>query len=111
MWIRARLWSAAGPIRSLGSLFAQWTLQSHHAGAAFAQTLRNAAQRQLTTSLGTLGATLVRFLYGLPFAVSRLVAVHLGGRYELPTPNAAFAGWIAPGSLAQIAATALLLCG
>ena len=77
--------------------------------AAFAQTLRNAAQRQLTKSLGTLGATLVRFLYGLPFAVLWLVAVHLGGRYELPTPNAAFAGWIVLGSLAQIAATALLL--
>ncbi len=77
--------------------------------AAFAQTLRNAAQRQLTKSLGTLGATLVRFLYGLPFAALWLVAVHLGGRYELPAPNAAFAGWILLGSLAQIAATALLL--
>jgi hypothetical protein len=30
--------------------------------AAFAQTLRNAAQRSLTDSLGTPGATLVRFL-------------------------------------------------
>ena len=30
--------------------------------AAFAQTLRNAAQRSLTAELGTLGATLVRFL-------------------------------------------------
>jgi hypothetical protein len=33
-------------------------------GAALAQTLRNAAQRHLTAELGTLGATLVRFLYG-----------------------------------------------
>jgi hypothetical protein len=32
--------------------------------AAFAQTVRNAAQRHLTAELGTLGATLVRFLYG-----------------------------------------------
>jgi drug/metabolite transporter (DMT)-like permease len=77
--------------------------------AAFAQTLRNAAQRHLTKSLGTLGATLVRFLYGLPFAVLWLVAVHLVGRYALPTPNAAFAGWILLGSISQIAATALLL--
>jgi drug/metabolite transporter (DMT)-like permease len=78
-------------------------------GAALAQTLRNAAQRQLTKSLGTLGATLVRFLYGLPFAALWLSAVHLGGGYVLPAPNTAFAGWILLGSLAQIAATALLL--
>ena len=77
--------------------------------AAFAQTLRNAAQRQLTKSVGTLGATLVRFLYGLPFAVLWLVAVHLAGGYALPRPNPAFAGWILLGSLSQIAATALLL--
>jgi hypothetical protein len=31
--------------------------------AAFAQTVRNAAQRHLTADLGTLGATLVRFFY------------------------------------------------
>ncbi len=77
--------------------------------AAFAQTLRNAAQRHLTKSLGTLGATLVRFLYGLPFAVLWLVAVHLVGRYALPAPNVTFAGWILLGSISQIAATALLL--
>ncbi|HTQ01217.1 MAG TPA: EamA/RhaT family transporter, partial [Casimicrobiaceae bacterium] len=38
--------------------------------AAFAQTVRNAAQRHLVSELGTLGATLVRFLYGLPFALA-----------------------------------------
>ena len=32
--------------------------------AALAQTARNTAQRSLTTELGTLPATLVRFLYG-----------------------------------------------
>ena len=32
--------------------------------AAFAQTIRNAAQRTLTSELGTLPATLVRFLIG-----------------------------------------------
>ena len=37
--------------------------------AAAAQTVRNTAQRSLTTELGTLPATLVRFLYGLPFAL------------------------------------------
>lgn len=77
--------------------------------AAFAQTLRNAAQRHLTASLGTLGATLVRFLYGLPFAALWLAGVHAVGEFALPIPNAAFAGWVALGAISQIAATALLL--
>lgn len=77
--------------------------------AAFAQTLRNAAQRSLTTELGTLGATLVRFLYGWPFAVLWLVAVLTAGRYGLPVPNLAFAFWVSFGALSQIIATALLL--
>lgn len=77
--------------------------------AAFAQTLRNAAQRSLTAELGTLGATLVRFLYGWPFAVLWLLAVQNFGRYSLPTPNLAFAFWVAFGALSQIVATALLL--
>jgi drug/metabolite transporter (DMT)-like permease len=78
-------------------------------GAAGAQTLRNAAQRSLTGSLGTLGATLVRFLYGLPFAALWLVLVgHIWG-LDLPTPNAAFLGWVLVGAVTQIAATGLLL--
>ena len=77
--------------------------------AAFAQTLRNAAQRGLTGELGTLGATLVRFLYGLPFAALWLYAVHALGGFDLPSPNAAFLGWVLLGAVSQIAATALLL--
>ena len=37
--------------------------------AAFAQPVRNATQTSLIASLGAPGATLVRFLYGLPFAL------------------------------------------
>ena len=77
--------------------------------AAFAQTLRNVAQRQLTGDLGTLGATLVRFLYGLPFAALWLFAVHAVGQYDLPAGNLPFLGWVLLGALSQIAATALLL--
>jgi drug/metabolite transporter (DMT)-like permease len=77
--------------------------------AAVAQTVRNAAQRHLTPLLGTLGATLVRFLYGLPFALLWLAVVAAVGRYALPAPNAAFAGWVLAASVAQIVATALLL--
>ena len=77
--------------------------------AAGAQTLRNAAQRHLTADLGTLGATLVRFLYGLPFAALWLLAVKEVGGYALPTVSSPFAAWLAIGALSQIVATALLL--
>ncbi|MEN3354328.1 MAG: hypothetical protein V7640_2486 [Betaproteobacteria bacterium] len=78
-------------------------------GAALAQTGRNAAQRHLTPILGTLGATLVRFLYGLPFALLWLGIVALVGHFQVAAPTAPFAWWITVSSLAQIAATALLL--
>lgn len=77
--------------------------------AALFQTVRNAAQRHLIPQLGTLGATLVRFVYGLPFAAMWLAGLHLVGGMPLPQPNAAFPGWMALGAVAQIAATALLL--
>ena len=77
--------------------------------AAFAQTLRNTAQRSLTASLGTLGATLVRFLYGLPFALAWLAAVHYWRAEPLPAASWAFLGWVTLGAVAQIAATAFLL--
>jgi drug/metabolite transporter (DMT)-like permease len=67
------------------------------------------AQRHLTGSLGTLGATLVRFLYGLPFAALWLVAVRVSGGGSFPAPNPAFMGWVLLGAVGQIAATGLLL--
>src|SRR4051794_33072684 len=78
-------------------------------GAAAAQTVRNAAQRGLTASAGTLPATFVRFFYGLPFAVVAYVVLAwvLGG--ALPHLGRAFLAWVALGSLAQLAATAFLL--
>jgi drug/metabolite transporter (DMT)-like permease len=77
--------------------------------AAFAQTIRNAAQRHLTAELGTLGATLVRFLYGLPYALLWLYFVHEYFGAEVPSPSAKFAGWVLLGALSQTTATALLL--
>jgi drug/metabolite transporter (DMT)-like permease len=77
--------------------------------AAFAQTVRNAAQRHLVAELGTLGATLVRFLYGLPLALAWLAAVAVATGGVLPIPTLAFLGWTAVGGLSQIAGTALLL--
>jgi drug/metabolite transporter (DMT)-like permease len=77
--------------------------------ASAAQTARNAAQRHLIGSLGTLGSTLVRFLYGLPFAVMWLLGVHLVGEFPLPAANAVFFGWVLVAGVMQIVATALLL--
>ena len=77
--------------------------------AAFAQTLRNAAQKSLTAELGTLGATLVRFLYGLPFAILWLIGVQWVGGYALPSANLTFLAWVSFGGISQIVATALLL--
>jgi len=77
--------------------------------AAFAQTLRNAMQRELTGSLGTIGATHVRFLFGLPFVLVFFAAVVLAADAPLPRPAPNFWPWVILGAFAQIAATALML--
>lgn len=77
--------------------------------AAFAQTVRNAAQRHLTEELGTLGATLVRFLYGLPFAALWLVFVSRFTGEGAPGLRWSFFAWVTLGAVSQILATALLL--
>jgi drug/metabolite transporter (DMT)-like permease len=76
--------------------------------AAAAQTLRNAAQRELTGKLGTVGATQVRFLFGCPFAIVFLLALIATGG-TLPRPALDFWPWLLGGALTQIAATALML--
>jgi drug/metabolite transporter (DMT)-like permease len=77
--------------------------------AAFAQTLRNAMQRELTKSLGTVGATHVRFLFGFPFALVFLLGVMLASGTSLPRPGWIFWPWAILGAGAQVAATALML--
>jgi drug/metabolite transporter (DMT)-like permease len=77
--------------------------------AAFFQTLRNAMQRELTTSLGTVGATHVRFLFGFPFALLSFIGVLLVTGVPLPHPSLSFWPWVIDGAAAQIAATALML--
>ena len=56
--------------------------------AAAAQTARNAMQRELTATLGTVGATHVRFLFGFPFA---LLVFLPGVMYLRRLPSAASA--------------------
>ncbi len=77
--------------------------------AAAAQTARNAMQRELTASLGTVGATHVRFLFGFPFALIFLPGVMLVAGFGLPHPPGVFWPWVIGGSLMQIAATATML--
>jgi len=77
--------------------------------AAFAQTLRNAMQRGLTKTLGTVGATHVRFLFGFPFVLVFLGAIALATGSQLPRPAWTFWPWVLDGAFAQVAATALML--
>lgn len=79
--------------------------------AAFAQTARNATQRTLVAELGTLSATLVRFLYGLPFALAWLLLVSRfsAAAAALPPFGWTYGAWLALGAVAQLGATALLL--
>ena len=77
--------------------------------AAGSQTLRNAMQKGLTASLGTAGATQVRFLFGLPFALLFLAGILLATGRTLPRIDAGVVWWSLLGALAQIAATALML--
>jgi drug/metabolite transporter (DMT)-like permease len=87
-----------------GSLWAVFTVI-----AAFAQTVRNAMQRELTGTLGTVGATHVRFLFGFPFALLFLVVLVWWTGMALPRPQPKFWLWVIDGAFAQVAATALML--
>ena len=86
-----------------------WLWASFTIVAAAAQTVRNATQRGLTTRLGTVGATHVRFLFGFPFALIFLIAVMIALRQAPPLPPLMFWAWVIDGALAQVAATALML--
>lgn len=77
--------------------------------AAAAQAGRNAMQRELTAVLGTAGATQVRFLYGLPFAVLFCASTLAFSGESLPIPSALTIAWAFLGGMAQVIATALML--
>jgi drug/metabolite transporter (DMT)-like permease len=76
--------------------------------AATAQTFRNAAQKSLIERLGTLGATYIRFIFGLPFSLLALAIVSIAYG-EVPKPNAVSLLWTVFGAVSQILATALML--
>ncbi|WP_244595568.1 DMT family transporter [Bosea lathyri] len=77
--------------------------------ASLLQTARNLTQRSLTDVIGVVGATQVRFLFGLPFAVLFLVVVCLVADRLPPSIDLTVFGYTVAGALTQIAATALML--
>ena len=77
--------------------------------AAAAQTARNAMQRELTASLGTVGATHVRFLFGFPFAILFLAGAMVATGYGWPAISPVFWLWVVFGAGTQIVATATML--
>jgi drug/metabolite transporter (DMT)-like permease len=77
--------------------------------AAVGQTARNAMQRELTVTLGTVGATHVRFLFGFPFALAFLVGIFVITGTPLPRPGLVFWPWVIAGAVTQVLATALML--
>lgn len=79
------------------------------AAAAPLQVARNALQRGLVGDAGPWGATLVRFLFGLPFALAIFAAVALLTPDASPQLSWRFAVAVAAGAAGQVAATAALL--
>ncbi len=77
--------------------------------AAAAQTARNATQAGLIKTIGTIGATQVRFLYGFPFALLFLALVAGFSGEAVPRPDGDFLLFTLAGAISQIAATALML--
>lgn len=79
------------------------------AAAAPLQVARNALQRGLVGDAGPWGATLVRFLFGLPFALATFALVAMLTPDAAPRVSWRFAAAIVAGAAAQVGATAALL--
>src|SRR6202012_5790993 len=79
------------------------------AAAAPLQVARNALQRGLVGDAGPWGATLVRFLFGLPFSLAIFAAVAALTPGAQPRLSAAYGEAAFIGAIAQMGATAALL--
>ncbi|MGU3399529.1 DMT family transporter [Brucellaceae bacterium D45D] len=77
--------------------------------AAFMQNLRSALQKHLQSSLGTRGASFVRFGYGFPLAILYVLVLNRFVGLPFPSLNMTFAFWAVIGGFAQIFATILLV--
>lgn len=79
------------------------------AAAAPLQVARNALQRGLVGDAGPWGATLVRFLFGLPFSLAMFALVTVLTPDAHPHYGLRFLAAVVIGATAQVAATAFLL--
>ncbi|RFC69608.1 MULTISPECIES: DMT family transporter [Mesorhizobium] len=77
--------------------------------AAFLQNLRTAAQKKLQGSLGTMGASFVRFGFGFPVAILYVLGLHFLLGKPIPEMSYQFPFWALVGGVAQIAATIVLV--
>ena len=77
--------------------------------AVVMQTVRTAGQKHLTAHLDPISVTLVRFLFGLPFAAVYLACVVVWSDTSLPPLNPTFVVYTVLGGFAQIIATVLLI--
>src|SRR4051812_17761629 len=84
-----------------------WILMT--AAAAPLQVARNALQRGLVGDAGPWGATLVRFLFGLPFSLAIFGAVAWATPGAAPHVSAPYGAAVLLGALARVGAAAALL--
>lgn len=80
-------------------------------GAAGFQVARNALQRGLLGDAGPWGATLVRFLFGLPFSLAIWATIAALDPGAAPRFGATFWLAVSTGALSQLLASAALLVG
>jgi drug/metabolite transporter (DMT)-like permease len=73
------------------------------------QVVRNAAQRGMIGDAGPWGATLVRFLFGLPFSLVFLAGAALAAGHLQPRLSPAYLAFALTGAATQVLATAALL--
>lgn len=96
---------------SLGAWAAGWLWVVFTLAASTAQTARNAMQRDLIATLGTAGATCVRFIFALPFTCLLVAVAIVGAGVDFPRFGAAELAWTFAGAATQLIATALMLAG
>lgn len=96
---------------SIAAWATSWAWAIFTIGASAAQTARNAMQRDLTATLGTAGATYVRFLFGLPFILALFLFETLALGLKPPLLSAPSLAWLFVGAMAQALATGLMLAG
>ncbi len=77
--------------------------------AAFLQNARSALQKHLRSRLDTVGATYVRFVYAVPFALLWVAVLLVMGGQPLPLPDSTFLIFAGIAGLSQILATLFLV--